>query len=98
MVLIILTISIFYAIVITFLSITWYKDVKHKEDTDKRILVLEKRDAEKLSKKEFNKTIDFLVDNSQQQDLILNNIIRRVEKLERKRKGEKKDEKINSQR
>ena len=84
MIVIILVMSIFYAIVITFLMITWYKDVTTKEDTDKRILVLEKRDAEKLSKKEFNKTIDFLVDNSQQQDLILNNVIRRVEKLEKR--------------
>ena len=84
MIVIILTISIFYAIVITFLSITWYKDVKHKEDTDKRILVLEKRDAEKLSKKDFNKTIDFLVDNSQQQDLLIESLGRRIEKIERK--------------
>ena len=84
MIVITLTISIFYAIVITFLSITWYKDVKHKEDTDKRIQVLEKRDAEKLKKEDFDKTLDFIVDNSQQQDLILNNVIRRVEKLERK--------------
>ena len=43
MIVIILTISIFYALVITFLSITWYKDLKHNEDTDTRLLVLEKR-------------------------------------------------------
>ena len=77
-------VSLGYLAIIVFLAITWYKDVARKEDTDKRILVLEKRDAEKLSKKDFNKTIDFLVDNSQQQDLILNNVIRRVEKLEKR--------------
>ena len=77
-------VSLGYLAIIVFLAITWYKDVSRKEDTDKRILVLEKRDAEKLSKKDFNKTIDFLVDNSQQQDLILNNVIRRVEKLEKR--------------
>ena len=77
-------VSIGYLAIIVFLAITWYKDVSRKEDTDKRILVLEKRDAEKLSKKDFNKTIDFLVDNSQQHDLILNNVIRRLEKLEKR--------------
>ena len=84
MTIIFIIVSLSYLAVIVFLAITWYKDVSRKEDTDKRILVLEKRDAEKLSKKDFNKTIDFLVDNSQQQDLILNNVIRRVEKLEKR--------------
>ena len=41
-----IVISLFYAAVIVFLLITWYKDVSRKEDTDKRILVLEKRITE----------------------------------------------------
>ena len=36
-------VSIGYLAIIVFLAITWYKDVARKEDTDKRILVLEKR-------------------------------------------------------
>ena len=43
MIIITITISIVYAIILGWLAYTWYKDLKHKEDTDKRILVLEKR-------------------------------------------------------
>ena len=39
-------VSLGYLAIIVFLAITWYKDVKKKEDTDKRILVLEKRITE----------------------------------------------------
>lgn len=38
-----LIVSLCYLAIIVFLSITWYKDVTTKEETDKRILVLEKR-------------------------------------------------------
>lgn len=76
--------SIFYAIVITFLMITWYKDVTTKEDTDKRILVLEKRDAEKIEKEQYDKDINGLFNMGQEQDIIMEGLIRRVEKLERK--------------
>ena len=89
MIIITITISIVYAIILTTLVYTWYKDIKNKEDIEKRILVLEKRDAEKLTKKDFNKTIDFLIDNSQQQDLLIENLGRRTEKLERKTKVSK---------
>lgn len=43
MIVITITLSILYAAIIIFLITTWYKDLKHSEDTDKRILVLEKR-------------------------------------------------------
>lgn len=43
MTIIFIIVSLSYLAVIVFLAITWYKDLKHKEDTDKRILVLEKR-------------------------------------------------------
>ena len=84
MIIIILVMSIFYAIVITFLMITWYKDVTTKEDTDKRILVLEKRDAEKIEKEQYDKDINGLFNMGQEQDIIMEGLIRRVEKLERK--------------
>ena len=84
MIVIILVTSIFYAIVITFLLITWYKDVKHNDDTDKRIQVLEKRDADKVSKKSYDKRINYLYECGQQQDIIIESLLRRVEKLERK--------------
>lgn len=43
MTIIVVTISIIYAAIIIFLAVTWYIDMQYKEDTDKRILVLEKR-------------------------------------------------------
>ena len=43
MIIITITLSIVYTLIIIFLLVTWYKDLKQKEDTDKRILVLEKR-------------------------------------------------------
>ena len=89
MIIITITISIVYAIILGWLAYTWYKDLKNKQDTDKRILVLEKRDAEKLSKKDFNETIDFLIDNSQQQDLLIESLGRKIIKLERKSKVSK---------
>lgn len=84
MIVITITISIVYALILIFLAVTWYKDLKHKEDTDKRILVLEKRDAEKATKKNVNEDINHLIDMGTEQDIILNELNRRVEKLERK--------------
>lgn len=43
MTIIFIIVSLSYLAVIVFLAVTWYKDLKQKEDTDKRILVLEKR-------------------------------------------------------
>lgn len=84
MIVIILVMSIFYAIVITFLMITWYKDVTTKEDTDKRILVLEKRDAEKVEKEQYDKDINGLYNMGQEQDIMIASINKRVEKLEKR--------------
>ena len=84
MIVIILVMSIFYAIVITFLTITWYKDVTTKEDTDKRILVLEKRDAEKVEKEQYDKDINGLCNMGQEQDIMIAGLNRRVEKLEKR--------------
>ena len=58
--------------------------VKHKEDTDKRILVLEKRDAEKVAKKEYNKDINGLYNMGQEQDIVIASLNKRVEKLEKR--------------
>ena len=80
-----IVISLFYAAVIVFLLITWYKDVARKEDTDKRILVLEKRDAEKVEKEQYDKDINGLYNMGQEQDIMIEGLNRRVEKLERKR-------------
>ena len=79
-----LIVSLCYLAIIVFLSITWYKDVARKEDTDKRILVLEKRDAEKLDKEDFNNTLDFIFDACKQQDILIHSINKRVEKLEKR--------------
>jgi len=56
MTIIVVTISIIYAAIIIFLAVTWYKDMQYKEDTDKRILVLEKRIQEQH--KCFSRTIN----------------------------------------
>ena len=85
MIIITITISIVYAIILGWLAYTWYKDLKHKEDTDKRILVLEKRDAEKVEKEQYDKDIDGLYNMGQEQDIMIAGLNRRVEKLERKR-------------
>ena len=80
MILLMVTISIIYAAIIISLSITWYKDVKHKEDMDKRIQVLERRDAEKETKKNVKQLNDIVVMNT----IDLQSLAKRVEKLERK--------------
>ena len=85
MTIIFIIVSLSYLAVIVFLAITWYKDLKHKEDTDKRILVLEKRDAEKVEKEQYDKDIDGLYNMGQEQDIMIAGLNRRVEKLERKR-------------
>lgn len=84
MTIIFIIVSLSYLAVIVFLAITWYKDLKQKEDTDKRILVLEKRDAEKAKVKDvkelygnFEKTTINLVN-------AINEIKERVGKIERK--------------
>lgn len=43
MIIITITLSIVYAFILSWLAYAWYKDMQYKEDTDKRILVLEKR-------------------------------------------------------
>lgn len=80
MIIIMVTISIIYAAIIISLSITWYKDVKYKEDMDKRIQVLERRDAEKETKKNVKQLNDIVVMNT----IDLQSLAKRVEKLERK--------------
>lgn len=80
MTLIVVTISIIYAAIIIFLAVTWYKDMQYKEETDKRILVLEKRDAEKETKKNVKQINDILITNT----IDLQSLEKRVEKLERK--------------
>ena len=80
MIVIIITISIVYALILIFLAVTWYKDMKHKEDTDKRILVLEKRDAEKETKKNVKQVYDMAMMNT----IDIQSLEKRVEKLERK--------------
>lgn len=83
MIVIILTMSIVYAIILIWLAYTWYKDMQHKEDTDKRILQLEKRDAEKETKKNVKQINDILITNT----IDLQSLDKRVEKLERKQKS-----------
>lgn len=79
MIIITITISIIYAIILGWLAYTWYKDLKNKEDTDKRILVLEKRIQEQYSDI-INDYKDKIINlNIEQSDLE-----KRVGKLERK--------------
>ena len=77
-------VSLGYLAIIVFLAITWYKDVKKKEDTDKRILVLEKRDAEKATIKDVKE----LYGNFETTTINVTNVIKelkeRVGKLEKR--------------
>ena len=87
MIIITITISIVYAIILGWLAYTWYKDLKYKEDIDKRILVLEKRDAEKETKKNVKQINDIVITNT----IDLQSLEKRFEKLERKKKSDKND-------
>ena len=78
MIIITITISIVYAIILGWLAYTWNKDLKHKEDTDKRILVLEKRIEEKSKKT--NTRIDLVHDNLLQLEESVNNEIAIINK------------------
>lgn len=78
MIVITITISIVYAIILIWLAYTWYKDLKNKEDTDKRILVLEKRIEEKSKKT--NTRIDLVHDNLLQLEESVNNEIAIINK------------------
>lgn len=78
MIIITITISIVYAIILGWLAYTWYKDMKQKEDTDKRILVLEKRIEEKSKKT--NTRIDLVHDNLLQLEELVNNEIAIINK------------------
>lgn len=78
MIIITITISIIYAIILGWLAYTWYKDMKQKEDTDKKILVLEKRIEEKSKKT--NTRIDLVHDNLLQLEESVNNEIAIINK------------------
>lgn len=78
MIIITITISIVYAIILIWLAYTWYKDLKYKQDTDKRILVLEKRIEEKSKKT--NTRIDLIHDNLLQLEESVNNEIAIINK------------------
>lgn len=85
MTIIFIIVSLSYLAVIVFLAVTWYKDLKHKEDTDKRILILEKRINEKESKEEVKKIKDFINNFA----IDMNDYRIRIEKIERKRNIQK---------
>jgi hypothetical protein len=78
MIIITITISIVYTIILGWLAYTWYKDLKNKEDTDKRILQLEKRIEEKSKKT--NTRIDLVHDNLLQLEESVNNEIAIINK------------------
>lgn len=82
MTIIVVTISIIYAAIIIFLAVTWYKDMQYKEDTDKRILVLEKRIQEQH--KCFSGTINDFKDEIINLTIEKSDLEKRVGKLERK--------------
>ncbi len=82
MIVITITISIVYALILIFLAVTWYKDLKQKEDTDKRILVLEKRIVEvKQTDRRRGQILDEAI-GERIKELV--ELEKRVEKLERK--------------
>lgn len=89
MIVIILTMSIVYAIILIWLAYTWYKDMQHKEDTDKRILVLEKRIQEQY--KCFSGTINDFKDSLINTSIENSDLERRLQKLERKKKSNKNE-------
>ena len=82
MIIITVTLSIVYAAIIIFLAITWYNEMKHNDDTDKRILVLEKRIQEQH--KCFSGTINDFKDEIINLTIEKSDLEKRVGKLERK--------------
>lgn len=87
MIVIILTMSIVYAFILTWLAYTWYKDLKNKEDTDERILQLEKRIQEQH--KCFSGTINDFKDTIINLNIEQSDLEKRIQKLERKKKRSK---------
>ncbi len=82
MIIITVTLSIVYAAIIIFLAITWYNEMKHNDDTDKRILVLEKRIVEvKQTDRKRGQILDEAI-GERIKELV--ELEKRVEKLERK--------------
>lgn len=88
MIIIAIVISIVFILILGMIIKAYFDDIIELND---RIQVLEKRDAEKLTKKDFNDTIDFLMDSCQQQDLLIQELNRRIEKLEKTNKKNKRD-------
>lgn len=83
MIIVAIVISILFIGILTMLIKAYYNDIVELEH---RMLVLEKRDAEKLSKKEFDGVYDYFCDSINQNALMINKIMRENEKTNKKNK------------
>lgn len=91
MIIIAIVISIVFIIILGMIIKAYYDDII---ELNERIQVLEKRDTEKETIKNVKQINDIVITNT----IDIQSIEKRIEKLERKRKGDKENEKNNTQR
>ena len=82
-IIIIIILSILYIGIISFIAKAYYKNI---QDLEERILVLEKRDADKIDRKTYNKKIDSLYELGQEPDISIETLLRRIEKIEKQKR------------